>query len=98
MRRELGSGAFGSVKLGKHKQSQVPCAIKIIRKSSLTVANVYQELNRNELAVLEDTVHPHITRVFELLEDQRCYYIIMELIAGGNLFDKIKSMRVFQES
>ena len=95
MRRELGSGAFGSVKLGQHKQSQVPCAIKIIRKSSLLVANVYQELNRNELAVLEDTVHPHITRVFELLEDQRCYYIIMELISGGNLFDKIKSMRVF---
>ena len=76
----------------------MPCAIKIIRKSSLLVANVYQELNKNELAVLEDTVHPYITRVFELLEDQRCYYIIMELIAGGNLFDKIKSMRVFQEN
>ena len=73
----------------------MPCAVKIIRKSSLQVANVYQELNKNELQILEDTVHPHITRVFELLEDQRCYYIIMELIAGGNLFDKIKSMRVF---
>ena len=76
----------------------MPCAVKIIRKSSLQVANVYQELNKNELQILEDTVHPHITRVFELLEDQRCYYIVMELIAGGNLFDKIKSMRVFQES
>ena len=76
----------------------MPCAIKIILKSSLKVANVYQELNRNELAVLEETQHPYITRVFELMEDNRCFYIIMELITGGNLFDMIKSMRVFSES
>ena len=47
--------------------------------------------------MLEETVHPHITRVFELMEDQRNYYIIMELVSGGNLFDKIKSLRNFSE-
>ena len=36
--RPLGAGAFGEVCLGEHKKSQVPCAIKIIRKQSLTVA------------------------------------------------------------
>ena len=90
MIKEIGSGAFGSVHFGKHKKSDVPCAIKKITKRSLKVANVYQELNTNELNVLEDTVHPHITRVFELMEDSRCYYIIMELVSGGNLFDMIK--------
>ena len=60
--------------------------------------NVYQELNKNELNVLEETVHPHITRVFELMEDSRCYYIIMELVSGGNLFDMIKEERKFSES
>ena len=35
VKREIGSGAFGSVKLGKHKKSNVPCAIKIISKKSL---------------------------------------------------------------
>ena len=85
--REIGNGSFGSVKLGKHRKSGVPCAIKIVKKESLKVANVYQELNKNEFAVLEDTVHPHITRVFELMEDTRNYYIIMELVSGGNLFD-----------
>jgi len=97
VRRELGSGAFGSVKLGTHKKSGVLCAIKIINKKSLQVANVYQELNKNEFQVLEETVHPHITRVFELMEDSRCYYIIMELITGGNLFDMIKQDRQFTE-
>ena len=97
VKKEIGSGAFGAVKLGMHKKSGVPCAIKVIRKSSLKVANVYQELNTNELNVLEETVHPHITRVFELMEDSRCYYIIMELISGGNLFDMIKKERSFSE-
>ena len=57
VRREIGSGAFGAVKLGKHRKSGVPCAIKVIRKSSLKVANVYQELNTNELNVLEERAH-----------------------------------------
>ena len=30
--RPLGAGAFGEVCLGEHKKSNVPCAIKIIRK------------------------------------------------------------------
>ena len=97
VKKDIGSGAFGSVHLGEHRKSGVPCAIKIIRKSSLKVARVYGELNKNELQVLEETTHPHITRVFELMEDSRCYYIIMELISGGNLFDRIKKMRSFSE-
>ena len=55
-------------------------------------------MNKNELAALEETVHPHITRVFELMEDDRCYYIIMELVSGGNLFDMIRSKHRFSES
>ncbi len=31
------------------------------------------------------------------MEDSRCYYIIMELITGGNLFDMIKQDRQFTE-
>ena len=87
IKKEIGAGAFGSVKLGCHRQSGYPCAIKIIKKSSLMVADVYQELMKNELAVLEATNHPHITRIFELLEDRRNYYVIMELMSYGNLLD-----------
>ncbi len=94
--RELGNGAFGCVKLASHKVSGTPCAIKIITKKSLNV-EVYKELNKNELQILEETNHPHITRVFELMEDSRNYYIVMELISGGNLFDAIKKKRNFTQ-
>lgn len=51
--------------------------------------SVYDELLRQELQVLEITDHPHITKVYEILEDNKCYYVVMELLEGGNLLDKI---------
>ena len=70
------------------------CAIKIIKKIR---SDVHEELNKNELTILEDTIHPHITRVFELLEDNHNYYIAMELITGGNLFEAVKRRGRFFE-
>ena len=76
-----------------HRSTKTPCAIKIVRKSSLMVRELYQELNKNELEVLEMTQHPNITRIFELLEDRNNYYIVMEVVTGGNLGEIIKSRR-----
>jgi len=98
MRKTLGTGAFGTVKLCMHRKTQMPCAIKFIKKESLRVHEVYQQLNKNELEVLEETQHPHITRIFELLEDERNYYIVAELMSGGNLLEKIQEQRQFNES
>lgn len=39
--------------------------------------------------MLEDVVHPHITRIFDLMEDNRNYYIIAELMSGGHLLEKV---------
>ena len=47
--------------------------------------------------MLEKTDHPHITRVFELLEDRRSYYVIMELVSGGNLLEKVIEMKTMTE-
>ena len=47
--------------------------------------------------VLEETVHPYITRVFELIEDSRNFYIVMEHVNGGNLYEKIRTMHRFSE-
>jgi len=95
--KELGAGAFGTVKIGKHRKTQMPCAIKIIKKESLKVHEIYEELNKNELEVLEVTQHPNITRIFELMEDKHYYYIVMEIITGGNLLQVIGKMKWFTE-
>ena len=42
-----------------------------------------------ELEVLSNTDHPHIVRVMELLEDEAKFYIVSELVTGGELYDYI---------
>lgn len=58
---------------------------------------MYKDLLQNELEILGKTDHPHITRVFELLEDKKNYYVVMEYLKGGNLLDKIISQTKFSE-
>ena len=36
-------------------------------------------------------------RVFELLEDDRNYYTVLELLEGGELFDRIVKLKKFTE-
>jgi len=67
----------------------MPCAIKIIKKQKLREHSIYEELNRNEFEVLESVQHPHITRIYDLMEDRRNYYIVAELMSGGNVMEKI---------
>ena len=66
----LGEGQFGVVKLGRHSATEVACAIKIVTKESLKRHEFFQQLNKQELEILEETSHPHITRIFELMEDE----------------------------
>jgi len=43
----------------------------------------------SEFKVLGETDHPNIVRVYQLLEDNKFYYVIMELMSGGDLMDSI---------
>ena len=51
----------------------------------------------SELDVLSKTDHPHMVRVFELLHDDVSFYIITELVTGGDLYDYIIKMKRLSE-
>lgn len=70
----------------------------MISKAKLKEDEVYMDLMRNELTVLEKTDHPHITRVFELLEDNRNFYVVMEFLTGGDLMGRVEKIKKFSES
>ena len=50
-----------------------------------------------ELTILKEVSHPHIMRVLELLHDKSNYYIVTELMEGGELFDRIIEVETFDE-
>jgi calcium-dependent protein kinase len=98
LNKQLGKGSFGSVWSAVHIKVKAPCAVKIVTKKKLKEMKVYQELMMNELKVLEETNHPNIPRVFELFEDHNNYYIITELISGGNMLEKMMELETMSES
>jgi calcium-dependent protein kinase len=94
----IGKGSFGKVWKAIHKQTGSQVAIKLVRKKWLKKAGtINMELMKNELKALEDITHPHIPKVFELFEDHKHYCLVMELITGGNLAQKLKTEVRFSE-
>lgn len=71
--------------------------MKQIQKDSLDSNPLLPKLMMNELSVLQKCSHPNIMNVTELLEDDENYYIITELLEGGELFDRIIEVKAFSE-
>lgn len=52
---------------------------------------------QQELEVLAGVDHPNIIRVYDLLEDQTNFYIITEIVRGGELYQHIIKQKVIDE-
>jgi len=62
-------------------------AVKIIKKKAL--AEDERKKLKNEAEILRQLDHPNIIKLYEIFEDKKYYYIIMEFLTGGELFEKI---------
>lgn len=91
--RKLGSGAYGEVLLCRDKQSGAECAVKVIKKSS--VSNAAGTNLLEEVAVVKQLDHPNIMKLYEFFEDKKYYYLVSELYKGGELFDEIINRQKF---
>lgn len=87
---DIGSGSYGTVKKVRHKKLGEERAMKIINKKS--------ESAQNEVEILRKIAHPNIVKVFEIYEDSRKYYIMNELLEGGELFEVISQQGSFSEA
>jgi len=93
--RQLGSGAFSVVKEGVHKKDASKVAIKVIQKT--TVAGEDIKLLRREITNLKTLDHPNILKLYEVYEDKQQFYLVMELVQGKELFDKIVERGQYSE-
>ena len=84
----LGKGKFGLVKLGIHKESGRQVAVKIINKEY--VEGMDLEQIKSEIDILKIAKHPNIIKLYDIFENEKYIYIIMEYCAGGDLFSYIE--------
>jgi len=95
-KNELGRGAFSIVYLGLHKPTNVKYAIKVINKKDL--GKDYEKNLKMEVDILKRVSHPNIIALKELFDTTDKLYLVMELVTGGELFDKIVEKGSYTES
>jgi serine/threonine protein kinase len=94
--RVLGTGSFSKVRLGTDTTNNEVFAVKIIDKQQLAKQRLEDQLKR-EIAVLKTLRHKHIVSMREVLQTSRHIYIVLELVEGGELFERIVQQRRFPE-
>jgi calcium/calmodulin-dependent protein kinase I len=91
--KELGSGHFAKVRLGEHIETKAKCAVKVIKKPQ----GAKKQLVENEVDILKAVKHPYIVQCYDVEETESKVYLFMELMSGGELFDRIVDKGHFTE-
>lgn len=91
----IGEGAFGSVLKATDNNTGNEYAIKVIKKEDLSpedLKNLYTEVN-----VTANVNHPNIVRMLDAYQSDQAYFIVFELMNGGELFDMIVEKECYSE-
>ena len=91
----IGRGTFATVKRCKNRATGERFAVKVLSKKKMSEedkANI-----QTEIEILTSMDHPNIVRLVEVFEDERHWCLVMELMKGGELFDKILECEQFSE-
>ncbi|TNN13324.1 Serine/threonine-protein kinase SIK3 isoform 1 [Schistosoma japonicum] len=91
----LGRGNFAVVKLGKHSQLSVKVAIKIMNKDLIGSKNL-GKVSR-ELEAMKRCQHPHIIRLYHVMETESNIFMVTEYASKGEVFDHISLSHAFTE-
>lgn len=94
----LGSGVSGEVRICMNKVDGLKFAAKIIdfKKFLLTPGLSPEEIYK-EAEMLRELDHPNIIKVKDTFETDHGICIILELVYGGDLFDRIIERKVYSE-
>lgn len=86
--KTLGTGSFSKVKLATHEPTGLKVAVKIVNRDKVRSQNMEEKVKR-EIRILKTCMHPHIIRLYEVIETPTDIYIITEYSPGGELFDYV---------
>ncbi|KAG9139289.1 hypothetical protein Leryth_011292 [Lithospermum erythrorhizon] len=95
--KELGRGQFGVTYLCTHKQTGEKFACKTIAKRKLVNKEDIEDVRREVQIMHHLTGQPNIVELRGAYEDKHSIHLVMELCAGGELFDRIISKGHYTE-
>ncbi|KAJ2113698.1 hypothetical protein IW146_003655 [Coemansia sp. RSA 922] len=95
--RLIGKGGYGKVYLVQHKQTLGYYAMKVLRKASILLQRRQITFTMTERSILSEVQHPFIVKLYYAFQSNSKLYLIMEYVAGGELFTHMIKERIFCE-
>lgn len=94
----LGEGAFGAVFIARHRSgSQEQVAVKKIPKQFTSDLNFQREMEAL-LHIRQHGKHPNICGLRENFEEGSFYYLVLDLVSGGEMFDHLCMQGPYSEA
>ncbi|XP_044501166.1 CBL-interacting serine/threonine-protein kinase 9-like isoform X2 [Mangifera indica] len=88
MGKTLGEGSFAKVKVAKNVETGESVAIKILDRNQVLRHKMVEQIKR-EISTMKLIKHPNVIKIIEVMASKTKIFIVLELVHGGELFDKI---------
>ena len=92
----LGEGGFGAVYIATDRKTKEMVAVKKISKRLTDDASFQKEMNAF-LHIRHKGGHPNICGLRENFDEGGCYYLVMDLVSGGEMFDHLINNGAYSE-
>ncbi|KAM6944524.1 serine/threonine-protein kinase Chk2 isoform 2-T3 [Lycodopsis pacificus] len=89
--RRIGTGVCGEVKLAFERSSYRKFAVKIINKKNFQSEGTATRNAQTEIEILQRIDHPCLIKTEDFYQTEDSYYIVLELMEGGELFHRLKA-------
>ncbi|CBJ28013.1 Chk2, checkpoint kinase [Ectocarpus siliculosus] len=98
VREMIGHGTSGEVRRAINRTTGKEVAVKVIetRKFALTPGLTPKELVQ-EAEMLKRVDHEYIIKLEDIFQTDQAVYLVMDLVSGGDLFDRIVEKGVYAE-
>jgi len=93
--RTLGEGTFAKVKFATDVESQTHYAVKVFNRDEMS--RELQRQIKEEIAIIKHVRHPNVVNLREVLASRTHVYVVLELVTGGELFDKVATAGKLEE-
>lgn len=92
----IGKGAFGEVRVVRHKKTREILALKKMNKSEMVFKNQMQHI-KAERDILANALNPWIVSLKYSFQDDHFLYLAMEYLPGGDLMNLLIKKSILSE-
>jgi len=102
MHDKINEGSVATVYECSNRKTNERYAVKIIERESSDVNKkkgnyMKEEAVLQEVAVMQNLDHKHIVKLIDFFEEEDQYYLVIDLLRGGDVFDRIIDIEQYTE-